>query len=284
MIAPRSLLFRRVFACAAACALFLAGCVTDDQVKSIVRDSNYQMLLASSPGLETTLAPDPEKVGSTADNDAAARTNAFLAAHPDDPAMVNALRLRQTLLYLAQRSFALADVTRKQITLDALHSTRDKALAGALDDLSWWAKFSLTGEFEFSSNHAEAAAQHIASLQAKAAGKDLAASPDLRDYFMEMSAWIGIKLGLATPRNAPLKKERVQKAVDAWTSTFSTQELELIASGDFKEVKPTDLSTRRVIRARSMLTTLAERTRGAPNTDFVFGQQGVNKFYAQLAH
>ncbi|HWA85305.1 MAG TPA: hypothetical protein VG710_03720 [Opitutus sp.] len=272
----------RLFALLTLAAVFLAGCVTDDQVRSIVRDSNYQMLLAADPGLATTLSA--QDGSSTANQDAAARTNAFLAAHPDDPAMANALRLRETLLYLTQRNFDLADATQKQINAGELHSARDKALAAAYDDLRWWATYSLAGEFEFFGNQKDAALQHIASLETRAASKEIVALPDLRDYFLEMRAWIGLKLGLATPRDPAAKQDAVEKAVNAWTNTFTGPELTLLNAKDFTSVKPFDLSTRRVIRARVLLTTLAQKTHGDANATFTFAQPAVNDFYAALPH
>src|SRR5687768_12911206 len=91
----------RALSLIAALAVFAAGCVTTDQIKTIVRDSNYQMLAASAPALGGLSAD-----GTTDDSatNAAAQMNAFLAANQDDPVMTAALRLRQTLLYLSQQA------------------------------------------------------------------------------------------------------------------------------------------------------------------------------------
>ncbi len=272
----------RLFAAVAFVAVLLAGCVTDDQVRSIVRDSNYQMMLASDPGLATTLSAQDGT--STANPDAAARINAFLAAHPDDPAMKSALLLRETLLYLAQGNIDLAKATKKNLVVGDLHSLRDQQLAAAYDDLEWWSTYARTGEFEFATTQKDAARQHITALETRANNKDLAALPDLSDYFMEMRAWIGLKLGLATFNDPALKQATVEQAVDAWTTTFSDQELALLNATSFADVQPFDLATRRVLRARTLLTTLAQRTTQDPNATFHFAKDAVNQFYTALPH
>ena len=73
-------------------------------------------------------------------------------------------------------------------------------------------------------------------------------------------------------------------AVDGWTAGFTAPELQLLVAANFKGVKPFDLSTRRVIRARVLLTTLAAQTAGAPNARLTFKQDAVNQFYATLPH
>jgi hypothetical protein len=270
----------RWFTVVAAGALFLAGCVTDDQVKTIVRDSNYQMLLASAPGLELGGVSADGKGDSSAE-EASARLTAFLEANKADPVMANALRFRQTLLYLNQRALALADAAFQQVDPQALRSPRDKAIFAAYADLRWWSEFSLAAPVTFFSSQKDAAVQHMRSLAQHA--DNVAALPDLRDYFLEMRAWIGLKLGLASA-DLNFSVSTLQNAVSIWTATFSPAELEVLNSANFTGAKPLDLSTRRVIRARVLLTTLASQTRGAPNAQLIFGQEAVNKFYASLPH
>lgn len=270
----------RILAGVAALAVLLAGCITTGEVESIVRKANYEMLAASAPGGALAgLSADGKPADSAPD--AAAQLTAFLAAHPDDPVMVAALRLRQTLLYLNQRAFALADATQKQIAAGSLTSPRDQALYAAYADLRWWNEYALASPAVFFSTQKDAAVRHMASLQQQAAG--LAALPDLRDYLLETRAWIGLKLGLATP-TLPPSVSTLQDAVDGWTTTFSDAELALLNAADFKSVKPFDLSTRRVIRARVLLTTLASETAGAPNARLTFARPAVNEFYGKLPH
>jgi hypothetical protein len=270
----------RAFALLATLALAAGGCVTTDQVKDIVRDANYQMLVASAPGSDLAgLSPDGKT--DAAGPDAAAKINAFLAANPDDPAMAAALRLRQSLLYLSQQAFALADATHQQIAATALLAPRDKALFAAYADLRWWNEYAMATPAVFFSSQKDAAMRHMAALAQQAAS--LVSLPDLRDYLLEMRAWIGLKLGLASPELA-FSVETLQDAVDGWTAGFTAPELQLLVAANFKSVKPFDLATRRVIRARVLLTTLAAQTAGAPNARLTFKQEAVNQFYATLPH
>lgn len=277
---PIRVLPARIPALLAAVAVFAAGCVTTDQVKTIVRDANYQMLAASTPGGALGgLSADGQTDASA--NDAAAQMNAFLAANQDDPVMAAALRLRQTLLYLSQHAFALADATHQQIDAASLTSPRDQAIYAAYPDLRWWNEYALAKPAAFYSSQKDVATQHMASLARQAAG--LGALPDLRDYFLEMRAWIGLKLGLASP-DVTFSVNTLQDAVNGWTAGFTAPELELLNADTFKSVKPFDLSTRRVIRARTLLTTLASQTAGAPNANLTFAQPAVSQFYEKLPH
>jgi hypothetical protein len=264
-------------------ALLLHGCISSTEVKSIVRDSNYQMLLASTPGLETGLATNPAEgpnAAAAADDAAAVRINAFLEAHQDDPSMANALRLRQTLLYLNQRAFALADSAILQIDARKLSSPRDQALVAAYPDLRWWAEYAHTAELTFATTQQEAALAHSASLEQHAA--KLAASPDLRDYLLEMRAWIGLKLGLATVNNPAFTQATIQNAINPWAETFSPAELTLLGAADFKNAKPFDLATRRVLRARGLLTKLAQQFAGAPHPTLTFNRPAFQQYYDSL--
>lgn len=275
-----SLSLPRACALLSVAVVLLTGCVTSSEVKSIVRDANYQMLVATAPGVDPAgLSADGKSDPSAADT--SARVDAFLEANKNDPVMANALRFRQTLLYLSQRAFSLADAAYQQVDATSLRSPRDKALYAAYKDVRWWNEYALTAPFTFHATQKDAALSHMSSL-ARQAG-DLASLPDLRDYFLEMRAWIGLKLGLGSP-SLDASVATLQDAVNVWTATFTPAELDLLLSADFKAVKPFDLSTRRVIRARSLLTTLASQTTGAPNARLTFAQDSVNKFYAGLLH
>jgi hypothetical protein len=271
----------------AACAFLLTGCITDQQVRSIVNESNYEMLVATTPGLGTGLATDPSRGGGT-DVDSAARISAFLAANSDDPVLSGTLRLRQILIYLNQRAFALADSAFAELDASALHTSRDQTLAAAYPDLRWWAEHSHAAEIAFSSTQTQAALTHMASLERHAADPKLAGAPDLRDYLLEMRAWIGLKLGLATPNNPTFTVDTIQKSVNAWTDTFSAAELAQLDS-DFSSTNPFDLSTRRVIRARNLLSALASARRVPagvslpPPPPLTFSQPAVNDHFATLS-
>lgn len=268
------------FALLAVGALFLAGCVTTGEVERIVHDSNYQVLVASTPDAALGGVPADGKVNAAA-LDASARVNAFLETHKSDPVLAGALRFRQALLHLGRHEFALADAAIAQVTAGSLRSPRDQAIFAAYADLRWWSEHAESSQATFFANQREASAQHLQSLRRHADG--LAALPDLRDYFLELRAWIGLKLGLAS-RDLAFSARTLQDAVDVWTATFSPAELQLSPSSDPRGPKPFDLSTRRVLRVRALLEKLAAETTGLSELRLTFAQPAVNKFYATLPH
>jgi len=105
----------------------------------------------------------------------------------------------------------------------------------------------------------------------------------LADFLLEMRAWIGLKLGLATADPAA-SRSVLQNAINPWAATFSPAELSLLVSSSFKDVKPFDLSTRRVLRARALLTTLAQQTAAAPNAALTFSRPAFQQYYDSLPH
>lgn len=269
-----------LLALAAACAAFFTGCITENQVKSIVYDANYQALLASTPGAELGGVPADGKTSATTES-AAARINTFLETNPGDPVMAGTLRFRQALLYLNQHAFALADSAIAQVKADTLRSPRDRAIFAAYADLRWWSEYAPARQATFFASQKDAALAHMSSLAQQA--NALGALPDLRDYFLEMRAWIGVKLALASA-DPTFSRQTLQDAVDVWTKTFSTAELEVPTASGPGGPQPFDLQTRRVLRARVLLTEIANQTAGTPVATLTFAQDAVNKFYATLQH
>jgi len=268
----------------ASCALLLSGCMSNTEVKSIVNASNYEMLLAADPALSVAgLQTDPAAGLNPKVDEAAARIENFLAQHQDDPAMVSALRLRQGLLYLNHGQFSLAENAFAEIKATDLHSARDKTLFAVHAQLRWWNETAAMGPAGFFASEKTKAETAMSALLAQTKIKDVPLPPDLRDYLLEMRAWIGLKLGLATAE-ATASRAMLQEAINPWAETFSTAELSLLTSANFKDVKPFDLATRRVLRARSLLTTLARQTAATPNTALTFSRPAFQYYYDALPH
>ena len=267
------------------CALFFSGCMSTTEVKSIVHDSNYEMLVSAEPALGVAgLQTDPAAAGGNQKIDeAAARIETFLAQHQDDPAMASALRLRQGLLYLNHREFSLAQSVLAEVKATDLHSARDKTLYAVQKHLLWWNQTAEMSPARFFASEKDKAVEAMASLLATTKSKDAVPPPDLGDFLLEMRAWIGLKLGLATVDPATAR-DALQSAVNPWAETFTPAELTLLVSPTFKDVKPYDLSTRRVLRARALLTTLAQLTAGAPNAPLAFSRPAFQQYYDALPH
>jgi len=238
-------------------AIALAGCVTSTQVRDIVSASNYEMLVASDPALATTVPADADK-GAKPTPGAAERLTTFLQAHPDDPVLGPALHLRQALLYLNERQFDLAQAAFDQIKGAKLTTARDEALVAAFPTIKWWSQWSLAGGGVFRGQRTDALAK-MQALATLAAGEGLKQSPDVSAYLLEMRAWIGLKAGFAVvlPADAEFQVQTLQSAVDVWTKTFSADELAMLNNPQIDAKLAFTLSTRRVLRLRTLLDTLA---------------------------
>ena len=267
----------------ACCALFLNGCLTTTEVTKLVRDSNYEMLL-SAPGLETGgLSTNPGGDKSSSVDEASARIEAFLAQHPDDPAMAAALRLRQALLHLNHGAFALAQNSFAEVNPADLHRPRDRALYAARDLLLWWHQFSQVPPATFHATQRDTAEKTMRLLAEQSRTPDVASAPALRDYLLEMRAWIGLKLGLATADPAAARAT-LQSAINLYGESFSPAEITLVNATDFKNVPPYDGSTRRVLRARTLLETLAKAARDQPDRQLTLAQPAFQLYYAAALH
>jgi hypothetical protein len=270
-------------ALAIAAALILAGCATTDQVREIVNRSNYEMLVTADPALATTIPADADKGPKPAPG-AAEQLTAFLQAHPDDPALASALRLRQALLYLNERQFALADAAFTPIKDVEFTTPRDQALVDAYPSIRWWTEWSLAGGGAFRAQRADAEATRE-KLTAAAKSDDLKPCPDVSDYFLEMQAWIGLKTAFAVtlPDDAAFQKQTLESAINTWTEIFTPEQLALVNNTKFDASQAFTLSTRRVLRLRTLLDRLAftvQTGRGlVPEPAVRFGSSEVQKYY-----
>jgi len=252
-----SLFLRALRPLALLAAFALGGCVTTDQVRDIVRSSNYEMLVAADPALATTVPADANQ-GQKPTPSAAERLTTFLQAHPDDPVLGPALHLRQALLYLNERQFDLAEASFAQIKGAKFTTARDEALAANFPVIRWWSQWSLAGPGAFRAERANALTQ-MQALAAAAASDGLKQAPDVADYFLEMRAWIGLKAGFAVvlPGDAEFQVTTLQDAINGWTATFAPAQLALLSQPKFDAAQAFTLSTRRVLRLRTLLDTLA---------------------------
>ncbi|MBI5423090.1 MAG: hypothetical protein HZA32_03330 [Opitutae bacterium] len=237
-------------------ALALGGCVTTDQVRDIVRSSNYEMLVSADPALATTVPADAN-TGPKPSPSAAERLTTFLQEHPNDPVLGPALNLRQALLYLNERQFALAQASFDKVKGAKFTTARDEALAAAFPTIKWWTEQSLAAGGAFRAERANAVAQ-MKTLADFAAGS-AKQIPDVADYFLEMRAWIGLKAGFAVvlPADAAFQQQTLQDAINGWTDTFAADQLALLSQSKFGPNDALTLSTRRVLRLRTLLNTLA---------------------------
>ncbi len=288
----RSLNTRRLISSLVLLASFaIAGCATTTEVRRIVDASNYEMLVTADPSLATTVPANPAASDAPAgalsgvEAGAAARLTAFLQANADDPVMGSTLRLREALLHLNRRDMQLAAEAFKGVVVTDLVSARDQALAAAFPDLVWWTEHSFAGEAAFRGSRKEAT-DTMDHLLAHARHERLAHSPDVRDYFLEMRAWIGVKLAFVVdiPEEAAMQKSTIEDVINTWVDQFAAHEQALVDSKSLAPDQAFSHSTRRVLRLRGVLDAIARAVNdgtahGLTRPAFRFTQPSVQRYY-----
>ena len=165
----------------------LAGCVTTDDVKSIVANSNASLLAAQMPDIDP--AGDPAAAKTLTDPTAVSREiDEFVAAHPDQAETNSALRIRQAMLFLAYEKYELARDAFAQATKPV--SDRDKALKKLSDSIIWWWQHARVDNWDASMRND--AASHLGRFDAVI--KDLGDSPGIHDTLAEMRARLAFHL------------------------------------------------------------------------------------------
>jgi len=228
-------------------ALLVAGCVTREQVASIVAQSNAAMI---SSQLGDLPQKDGEKPGQSW-MDSNQQIEAFVAAHPDQPEITAPLRVRQAMLLLSNKQINLAQAAFDSVAETDLHTARDQTLKRNAGHLVWW--------FSHSANDTWTAVdqtQASNALKALAESQDsLSDSPDIRDYLAEMRAWIGLSSAKQTTR-ADEARKRLEDALDTYARIFSAHDLEVLQNGNeqLPDSKALTSDVRRRVRARIVLT------------------------------
>jgi len=229
-----------------ALALLFAGCATPKQVSEIVVQSNAAML-AGQFGL-----PEPgAATGKPAWEEATDRIEAFIAAHPDQPAAIAPLRIREAMLLLNYRQSSLAEAAFNAVAIADLHTDRDLALKRSQETLLWW--------FANSTNNAWSATDQNKSQAAFKQLKDeqtqLNGSPEIRDYLAEMRAWIGLSAAKQTASTSHAR-ELVEDALNVYAEIFTPADLDMLSAGQeqLPDPKAFGPDVRRRLRAKAVLS------------------------------
>lgn len=236
----------------------LASCVTEQQVKSIVVDANQQMLLADIPESGTQLQADPMKATQPGPT-VIARIDNFIAQHPDAPALTHPLRLRQAFLYLNQNALASATAAFDAIDANALNTERDKAIYRLRHVIVWWYDRARSSGTDFARDLDGKVRSHMALLATEAdAVKNV---PELRDYLLEMRAWIGLKA--AGGLEGAARADAIKNALDSYGTAIGDKEGPRIAVGAVDATQPAfNRSVRLVLRTDLLLSKAADLAKG----------------------
>jgi hypothetical protein len=247
--------------------LTLAGCVTRQQVADLVTQSNAVMLAGAG------VLPEPNAQGTPpAWQTESARLDAFIAAHPSQPATTAPLRLRQALLLLAHGQFHLAAAAFNAVQLEDLHTARDQALKRQEPTLLWWFASSTKANWEDADwTQARASLRTLREEQTR-----LADEPAIRDYLAELRAWIGLTAARQTSSGA---KALFEDALDVYAETFTAADLASLLAVQEQLPDPQALGpdVRRRLRAKAVIAH-AQRQ----NREDDLGAQPANPTFAEL--
>lgn len=239
----------------------ISGCVTKREVQAIVTDSNAA-ILANQLGadLDTVVAVQG-KGKSNALDQASARIDAFIAAHPDQPDTAAALRIRQGMLLLSAGEPELARAAFSQAASHNLHTPRDQTLKEISPTLIWWFRGASADAFD--EPDYRSASNALPKLLTCQSNLTILASNDqevegIRDYVAETRAWIGLRYTSALPRGqATLARAAFLDTVTNYVASLGTNSAQRIPCGckcEQQELPPViTLELRRCFRAREVL-------------------------------
>ena len=238
-------------------ALLLGGCATRRDVADIITRSNAA-LLTSQLGASVDLLTNATHgtVAPVNVMEAAAKIDAFIEAHPDQPATLAALRIRQGILYLTNKRLNLARAAFEAAPLEHLHTERDRAIKLAADPLIWWAQNSTLNPFPLAEiPRAESALRaldtqvtHLNSPSASAEGLQT------RDLLAEIRAWIALTVTRRADDFAVMRTH-LEEAVNSYSTILSPEDLKALAVPDaISEDRTITQDDRRRLRAKAVLS------------------------------
>ena len=174
------------FVAALTLALLGAGCITR-QVRQAIDAANAASL-AAELGLGSE---DPSKPGGLGWEQASARIEGFIAAHPENRSTVAALRVRQAMLLLNNRQYHLAKAAFGEAQLTDLHTARDRALKQLEAELLWW--YPTSGGTLPADEYAPTSNRLVRITAVRA---DLKAPEDegIRDWLAAWRGWMALKM------------------------------------------------------------------------------------------
>jgi hypothetical protein len=252
MALEREIRPRRVAAAALAATLLLVvgGCLTQQQVKQIVEDSNAQLAATMLP--DPGVAPDGKPVAEA--GDVAGRIDELIAAHPDNGALASSLRVRQGVIYLNEGSYNLATAAFDAADPTQLFTDRDQALKELAPHLVWWYR-TVDGPVPMPIGELDNAEAAMKAMQEQVAKRE--GSPDVRDWIAETRAWIGLAYFSATP-DAARQKAALEDAINQYSKILTEQDLEWLCTPSRPDVPGALPDVRRRLRSQTVIAAAKE--------------------------
>jgi hypothetical protein len=116
-------------------AVTIAGCVTQEEVRDIVTESNRVTVVNS---VSANALPGSSEASDSTWQDVVNRIETFIAEHPDDQRMIAALRIREAVVLLDAEQVKLARAVFDQIEEAQISGARDRAIYDSREALIWW--------------------------------------------------------------------------------------------------------------------------------------------------
>ena len=204
------------------------GCVTAEEIRSIVIEANAASVAADAALLDA----DPTPAPGDGWRDAVARIEAFIAENPEETVTNNALRVREAVVLLGAGQTNLARAVLEEVDRAALGSTRDIAIYDAREHLVWW--YGLGSAL--SASDVERGEEALAGIAGVADGLDRA--DYTRRFFEEMRMRIALRLARSRVQEADIRSllddgasryaaqwdENDRRAIQVWHGTASLAE------------------------------------------------------------
>lgn len=244
-------------------ASLVTGCVTTEEVTSIVKRSNESMLLSlvdasasALPGASLPSANAEVASGGRWEEDSA-RIDAYIAAHPGQDALASALRIRQAMLLLTYGQYNLANASFEMVDPAHLFTARDKALYTLRRHMIWWfaqdkTLFHYPDDFQMGSDALREFQKTIDTLND---------SPEIRDYLAEVQAYIALQMALRIT-NVSEQKKYFGDGINRYAEIFTDEDLKVLLA--HKDDKKALLNNRRQIRALAVIEKAKAVCRGQP--------------------
>lgn len=180
----------------------VTACVTADEVREIVDDSNRNIIVSSLGGAGDILPSASATPGNDSWRVEVDRIEAFIASHPDETRTNSALRIREAIILLGAGKSNLARAVFTDLNCDQLGNTRDRAICASKDHLIWWYGFSnsMTPEDK------EKAREALTGLALVADGIE-----DTRSSIRRSLEEIHVRIATRLARSFPLSKNQEKR-------------------------------------------------------------------------
>jgi hypothetical protein len=209
-----------------------SGCLTKQAVEDIVVRTNASMV---SPYL--TRPGEPESANP---DQVLADLDRLVQAHPDNPVLVNHLRLRQAMVLTVHRRTSLAEERWNQVSSSELKSERDRALYASRNVLVWaYHRLPIADGFED-----EERTQAKRSLRTLDEALEPVKTRDIMIYLRTVRVQIALKLAnsMDEEREKQAIEELMASALNQYAGSFTTEDRSWAKQNFTKPSTPVEMS------------------------------------------